>query len=748
MKLFKKKKRPLSPLQKWAKDKYGDKSPQGFPFNLTSDNKPINGGFFFIDGKLIRAVEEDGKIVEETVDLSTMRDFRFRTEVGLVYIECQKDGELYELCRADMKCNIALAAAAKSLNRLAEGQNDFEIDIKERKCPKCGRVYKTDSSKCTRCSMSKKQIFKRLYQISKPHLPAIFLSVLLFFVTTGIQLITPQLQKAMVDDYINADNSLKVISDVVWGLMMLVAGLAVANLLTRIIGIFRNNLLTKAGNKIVVRLCNMTFEKVQAMSVADISKRTAGDLMQRISNDTSRISQFITHELPNVIEQVLTFVAVVVVLLMYDPLLTLLILVPAPFVALLFKVIHSYTHKLYHKQWFVNSESDTVLHDIFKGIRVVKVFGTEKRETEKYDKAIKNEAILSEKNEVIWNVLTPISNFAFGIGSYIITYFVGTAILKGEMSFGDMTMISSYASFIYGPLRWASNLPRMIMRTFTSVSKVFEIIDEEPDVMDKSGALDLEIKGNIEFENVDFSYDETNDVLKNINLSIKPGEMIGIVGKSGAGKSTLINLVMRLYDVKNGSIRIDGHDIRDLSQESLRSQIGAVLQETFLFSGTIYANIAYSDPTASREEIIRAAKLANAHSFIMKLPDGYNTYIGESGYTLSGGERQRIAIARAVLTNPRILILDEATASLDTETEKLIQDALQKLTKDRTTLAIAHRLSTLRNATRLIVIDRNTIAESGTHDELMEKKGIYYGLINAQRQMHKISKDEEDEENE
>ncbi len=747
MRLFKKKKPPLSPLQKWVKEKYASQKPEGFPFNLTKDNTSINGAVFLQDSVLVRVVEKDGKVTEEKLDFNGMSDFKFRNGVGIVYIEYTKDGKLFELCRADMKFNIALASAVKTLNKLCQtNEANRKFDVKQHKCPKCGRVYKQGSQKCPSCSMSKKQIVKRLFIIAKPYLPIIFLSVLLFFVTTGIQLITPQIQKAMVDDYINADNSQKILSDIVWGLMMLVIGLAVANLMTRVIGIFRNNLLAKAGNSIVIKLCNMTFEKVQAMSIADISKRTAGDLMQRISNDTARISQFITRELPNIIEQLLTFIAVICVLLFYSPMLTLLILIPVPFVAVIYRIIHNYTHRLYHKQWFMETESNTVLHDIFKGIRVVKVFGTEKREKEKYDKSIKDLAVISENNEIIWNVLTPISTFAFGIGSYIITYFVGSAILKGEMSFGDMTMISAYASFVYSPLRWASHLPRMLMRTFMSVTKVFEVMDEKPDVMDKSGALDIEIKGNIDFEDVSFSYEETNEVLKNINLSVKPGEMIGIVGRSGAGKSTLINLVMRLYDANSGTIRIDGYDIKDLSQNSLRSQIGAVLQETFLFSGTIYANIAYSNPLASHEEIIRAAKLANAHSFIMKLPDGYNTYIGESGYTLSGGERQRIAIARAVLTDPKILILDEATASLDTETEKLIQDALQKLTKGRTTISIAHRLSTLRNATRLIVIDNHTIAESGTHDELIEKKGIYYSLINAQKQMHKISKDDKNEQ--
>ena len=271
-----------------------------------------------------------------------------------------------------------------------------------------------------------------------------------------------------------------------------------------------------------------------------------------------------------------------------------------------------------------------------------------------------------------------------------------------------------------------------------STAKVFEIIDEKIHDDDAERPVELKIEGNIEIKDVSFGYDESMEVLHDINLSIKPGEMIGLVGRSGVGKSTLINLLMRMYDVSEGKILIDGVDLKDISQECLRSQIGAVLQETFLFSGSIYDNIAYAKADATREEVIRAAKLADAHSFIIKLPDAYNTYVGERGYTLSGGERQRISIARALLHDPRILILDEATASLDTETEKQIQDALANLIEDRTTIAIAHRLSTLRNATKIVVLDKGTVAEIGTHDELMKQKGIYYGLVLAQRQMSRM----------
>ncbi|MBR3588736.1 MAG: ATP-binding cassette domain-containing protein, partial [Clostridia bacterium] len=289
------------------------------------------------------------------------------------------------------------------------------------------------------------------------------------------------------------------------------------------------------------------------------------------------------------------------------------------------------------------------------------------------------------------------------------------------------------------PLRWISTLPRRLGEVATSLIKIFEILDEKDGFEEEKNLISAKLDGDIVFENVRFGYKAYEPVLKDISFTVKQGEMIGLVGHSGAGKSTLINLIMRLYDADEGSISVGGTDIKAMNQWQYREKIGVVFQETFLFAGTIYDNIAYARPTATPGEIIAAAKTANAHEFIMKLPDGYNTIVGEDGHNLSGGERQRVSIARAVLRNPEILILDEATSALDPETEGIIQDALAKLVKGRTTFAIAHRLATLRNADRLIVIEKGKIAEAGTHRELLLEDGIYAKLVMAQRQTAKLT---------
>ncbi len=671
-----------------------------------------------------------------------------KTEIGVgscvVHYELKSDNSVHMLCRMDMSRSKKAIAACKRFNRIAQGIGFSDYDPEtdkhkkaddgdSKKCPRCGRPMHRGI--CMHCT-GKLKTLKRLWGIIKPYKVFIFLSVVFFVLVSLLNLILPEINRIITDEYINTKepDSLSPVNYVLIILLMLGV-----QAILRLFSMLRSHLLINASNGVIVDLRNMLFAKIQKLSISKISKRTAGELMHRVSHDVGTIQGFLVHYLPALIEQAVLFIAIGIVFLVSDlGVLFVLILLPVPFVVAGFSMFWKKSHKLFRRVWQLGSKSNSVLHDIFSGIRVVKSFGMEHKETERYEHAAADERDMQIKSDTLWYSIMPIMQFLMCFGEFIILFYVGNGILGGDMTLGEMSKFSMYASMIYGPLRMLSNLPRQIINFITSTAKVFEIIDEEEEISDAEKAVSPIIKGDIDINNISFGYDSGNEVLTNIDIHIKSGEFIGLVGKSGVGKSTLINLIMRMYDVEDGSICIDGVDIRDISQEALRSQMGVVLQETFLFAGTVYDNIAYAKPEATREEVIAVSKLAGCHDFIIKLQDGYNTKVGEKGFSLSGGERQRVAIARALLRDPKILILDEATASLDTETEKQIQDALRNLSANRTTIAIAHRLSTLRNATRLVVLDKGKIAEVGTHDELVEKKGIYYGLVMAQREMSKM----------
>ena len=712
-----------------------------FPYDLhLTDSRKIESGIVVAtDSEIISIWNGD---VIKRISTSDVDSISISNGVGCIFIEVKlKDESELCLCRGSGSNTKLFKDAGSDLIRLTQGKYNSspKAYTTGNACPKCGRPLLPGSNACMKCT-AKSSYVKRLLKIAAPWKWYVIGSVLLYFITSAVNLLPPYLNRMLVDNYIQPKAALTLSTEVLVGFVGVLLSMLAVSLINMAIGAGRSLLLIDASAGLITKLRQMTFDKIQSLSIGRIHARTSGELINRVFSDTQTIKNFLVNNMGEMVQMFVTLISVGTILFVYNWRLALLVLCPLPIIVVANRYIMMSLHKFFKLSWVTSSKASSILHDTFSGIRVVKSFGMESKEIDRYQEITAKEREVSIQSESFAGSIMPVISFFLGIGEFFIMYYVGKEIIGGRMTLGEMSQFSAYVGIIYGPLRWISRLPNILSRVGTSIVKIFDILDEENEVCDKDDPIELDVKGEIEFDDLSFAYDETNPVLKNLSLTINQGEMIGIVGRSGVGKSTLINLVMRMYDPTSGSVKIDGVDLRDISQASLRSQMGVVLQETYLFSGTIYDNISYAKANATREEVIAAAKLAGAHKFIVKLPDGYNTRVGERGHTLSGGERQRVSIARALLRNPKILILDEATSALDTETEKEVQDVLYKLTRGRTTLAIAHRLSTLRNADKILVLDKGRLAEFGPHDELMLQKGIYYELVMAQRQMSRIAK--------
>ncbi len=666
--------------------------------------------------------------------LADYKEIKCESQVNCgILVGTKHSGEKVLIARFSMKEIVRVSYVAQGANLYCRGTEELVTsDEREKYCERCGRAL-PGTNTCPYCGGGMVTL-KKFWNLCGGYQYKLLAISLLMVVSSLISLGMPAIQQSFIDESLM--NRSGTIADVLVfvGLMLAATGLLIG------INTLKYWLCVSMGALISMDLRRRLYLKIQTLSLSFINERKPGELMNRVASDTTQIRQFMEEVFGSMVSTLVTMIGALLFMLLINWRLTLLTTCLILVVIVVTRIFWHRIHRIFHKQWLKEDKLRSGLQDVISGMRVVKSFGREQAETEKFDQLTREYALIQKKNEGFWAVFYPILTFIMGMGSYLAIYFGGRDVLLGTMSVGTLIQFVTYTGYLYGPLGWMTHLPRSVMQMITSLNRIYDVLDEQPKIVNAKKAVKLEIRGDVDFTDVSFGYHSYDPVLEHIDLHVKQGEMIGFVGASGTGKSTMINLIMRLYDVNRGTLCIDGVNIKDIDQECLHSQIGVVLQETFLFSGSILNNLRYAKPDATMTEIIQAAKSANAHDFICKMPDGYNTYVGEHGYNLSGGERQRIAIARAILNNPRLLILDEATSALDTESEFLIQQALDRLTAGRTTFAIAHRLSTLRNADRLVVIDGHNIAEVGTHNELLEKQGIYYKLVQAQLQMAKVEK--------
>ncbi len=681
----------------------------------------------------------------EKFDITDIEEALQYTDVGCGKLELKPIGgssdgrDNISVCRFSMSCVGEIGELCKVINHLLETGELLDISTSDLPvCPKCHRHYLRGMNMCMFC-VKKSYVFSRAFTYFKPYTKKLIITGLLLSLANVLNAVMPLFNSVLIDHYlVPTEGVTPYFSSRAAGVIAIASCMVLLYVLSRVIVIVSNRISNKIGSGFSKDLREILYGKIQELSLTSMSRRPAGNLIHRVTTDTERVKEFFNQQGKYLIEQAILFTVILIVLFCTNPLLTILVLLPIPVAIIMMRKFNHSTHLRYHKQWRVNSKASSILHDIIKGIRVVKSFGNEEGEIKKFSDVSKKLADISASNEKYWAITYPfIGNFV-ALGEFLVLIVGGKMVLDGTLTLGELTRFNLYLAYLYAPLRWMSMFPRRLADCTTSLVKIYEILDEEQEENADKKTISFDPSEDIEFNNVTFGYKSYEPVLKNVSFKINSGEMVGLVGHSGAGKSTVINLCMGLYEANLGEITIGGVNLKDMSRKELRDNIGVVFQETYLFSGSIFQNIAYARPNASPEEVISAAKAANAHEFITKLPDGYNTVIGENGHSLSGGERQRVSIARAILKNPKILILDEATSSLDPETEIKIQEALCRLIEGRTTIAIAHRLATLKNADRLIVIEKGKVAEQGTHEELLEMGGIYANLVLAQRQTHAL----------
>lgn len=602
-------------------------------------------------------------------------------------------------------------------------------------CPTCWVPLPPDQDDCPACSSENLTppstwTLLRLWRFAKPYKGQLFAGFALTLASTAATLVPPYLTMPLMDDILLPYQNGQAIN---YDLTLFYLGaLLLAAILAWILGWAKTYILALVSERIGADLRTTTYQHLMKLSLEYFGGKRTGDLMARIGSESDRICLFLSLHLLDFATDVLMILMTAGILISIDPWLALVTLIPLPFIGWAIHVVRDKLRYGFEKIDRIWSEVTSVLADTIPGVRVVKAFAQEERESERFRLANQHNLAVNDRVNRVWALFSPTITLLTEIGLLVVWAFGIWQISHDAITVGMLTACLAYIGRFYTRLDSMSRIVAFTQQAATASKRIFDILDHVSSVPDPVNPVKLsKVEGRIELHNVGFRYGNRS-VTRGINLKIAPGEMIGLVGHSGSGKSTLVNLICRFYDAAEGTIQLDGVDIRSIAVSDYRRHIGLVLQEPFLFFGTIAENIAYGKPHATRAEIIAAARAAHAHEFILRLPHGYDSLVGERGQSLSGGERQRISIARALLIDPQILILDEATSSVDSTTEKEIQKALDNLVKGRTTIAIAHRLSTLRKADRLIVLDKGQIIEQGSHDQLMDQGGVYRRMYDTQ----------------
>ncbi len=699
------------------------------PYDLEGGEE--TDGIFAVTEHGLYRLTGDG--IRAAFPLGELTDFSVEERYGIsALMGTGEDGAVRPLCLFTKgPCPKRFSMLLEPLRALAAGQRPLhpEEDEPEVVCERCGRPFLPHDTTCRFCTRDRKN-YRTLWDATRGFRPLLLFPLLVSAVTLVIRFVVPALQKTAINNYIYPEDGAP--RGELEQFFVIIAALVGLDLLVRILNVIGTRLSGIAGNRFDVRLRRVLFERAEKLSLASIQRRSIGHISERINGDVPIIRDFLINRVPALFSQLLGLVVGIVLIFAISPALSLMVLLPLPLAFLIATLARKVSMRRHFQDRIVHRRYTHTLLDLFAGERVTKSYGQEAAVTETYARECRKMTRVTMVNAAFHLLMGTLLLEVFQLGNYFILFFGNLWLFEGTVDAGTISQFTAYAAIFYEPIRMFTNLPTEIANFSTALAQVRDILEERSEVGDIESPKEPEIRGHIVLENVSFGYNAYDPVLHDVSLEIRPGEMVGIVGHSGCGKTTLVNLIMRLYDPTRGRILIDGVDARHIKGRHLRTHIGVVPQETQLFDGTVRENIRYAKPSATDEEVIRAARAAGAHDFICSLPEGYNSLVGDKGYSLSGGERQRIVIARALIHDPEILILDEATAALDTETEKQIQTAIEGLTDGRTTIAIAHRLSTLRNADRILVFDHGRLIEHGTHRELIDRQGKYYSLVMAQ----------------